>query len=428
MTEQKPTIASDEARLWQPDFVYSTALFIAAVAVVSLQLADAGLLAGEHGWGMAGFLLLFGLFTITTGFPHPVFGHVSFDRVAQVLSILIVGPVDAAWIVGLTSFLYPWHRLWRGVPLRQVVLAAFHNAGLMTFVVLGAGLLYRYLGGVFPPVTLDLGTGVLLFVLVFSMQAINDIGMMLILWLRRGDPRDVFNVFALAVEYVAAATGIVLAMTLVTQSLSFFILLLLVFVAGMLVIMQYALMRYRLEKLVEDRTEELRVQAKEFERQATHDKLTGLPNRRHADRYLQQQIDLAMRNDSQGALALADIDHFKRINDNHSHAIGDEVLERVAGLLHEGCRKTDFVARYGGEEFLLYFPDTSSGRAREVCEQLRVAVQDTDWSNIAPRLNVTLSFGLAAIRDSDHSTTVLSQADMRLYRAKNDGRNRVVAA
>ena len=428
MTEQKPTSASDEARVWRPDLVYSTALFIAAVAAVSLQLADTGVLAGEHGWGIAGFFLLFGLFTITTGFPHPVFGHVSFDRVAQVMSVLILGPVDAAWIAGVASFVYPWHRLWRGVPSRRVALAALHNSGLMILMVLGAGLLYQYLGGAFPPGTLDLGTGVLLFVLVFSMQAINDVGMMLILWLRRGDPRDVFNVFTLAVECVAAATGIVLAMTLVMQSLSFFILLLLVFVAGMLVIMQYALMRYRLEKLVEDRTEELRVQAKEFERQATHDKLTGLPNRRHADRYLQQQIDLALRNDSSGALALADIDHFKRINDNHSHAIGDEVLERVARLLHEGCRKTDFVSRYGGEEFLLYFPDTSAERAREVCEQLRTAVQDANWSDVAPRIKVTLSFGLAAIHDSDSSMTVLNQADMRLYRAKNDGRNRVVAA
>jgi diguanylate cyclase (GGDEF)-like protein len=63
-----------------------------------------------------------------------------------------------------------------------------------------------------------------------------------------------------------------------------------------------------------------------------------------------------------------------------------------------------------------------------VCEQLRTAVQDANWSDVAPRIKVTLSFGLAAIRDSDRSTAVLSQADMRLYRAKNDGRNRVVAS
>ena len=128
-------------------------------------------------------------------------------------------------------------------------------------------------------------------------------------------------------------------------------------------------------KLVDERTEELRVQAEEFERQATHDKLTGLPNRRHADSYLQQQVDLAQRRNRRGALALADVDHFKRINDDFSHATGDQVLERVAQILSEGCRRSDFVARYGGEEFLLYFPDTGVDRAIQVCSELRKAVQ-----------------------------------------------------
>ena len=106
-------------------------------------------------------------------------------------------------------------------------------------------------------------------------------------------------------------------------------LLLAVLAAGMLVIMKYALMRVRLEKLVDERTEELRVQAEEFERQATHDKLTGLPNRRHADSYLQQQVDLAQRKKRTGALALADVDHFKHINDGYSHAVGDQVWIRA---------------------------------------------------------------------------------------------------
>ena len=200
------------------------------------------------------------------------------------------------------------------------------------------------------------------------------------------------------------------------------------FAAGMLVIMKYARMRVRLEKLVEERTEELRVQAEKFERQATHDKLTGLPNRRHADSYMQQQVDLARRRQRTGTIALADVDHFKRINDDYSHAIGDQVLERVAQILREGCRKTDFVARYGGEEFMLYFPDTDVDRALQVCSALREAVQVAEWSDIAPDLAVTISFGLAEIRDDVHSRVILDEADTRLYRAKRDGRNRVVAA
>jgi diguanylate cyclase (GGDEF)-like protein len=252
--------------------------------------------------------------------------------------------------------------------------------------------------------------------------------MMLMLYLRDTSPRLVFNRFTTVVEYVSGAAGIVLAIAFSNQSLPYFVLLLLVLAAGMLVIMKYALMRVRLEKLVDERTEELRVQAEEFERQATHDKLTGLPNRRHADNYLQQQVDLAKRGNEKGALALADVDHFKRINDDFSHAVGDQVLVRVAQILSQGCRSSDFVARYGGEEFLLYFPDTGVDRAMQVCSELRKAVQQADWSDIARDFDVTISFGLAEIRDAEHSRSILDEADMRLYRAKRAGRNRVIAA
>ena len=84
--------------------------------------------------------------------------------------------------------------------------------------------------------------------------------------------------------------------------------------------------------------------------------------------------------------------------------------------------------RYGGEEFMLYFPDTAVDRAIRVCSDLRRAVQGADWSDIAPDFAVTLSFGLAEIRDDAHSRTILDEADTRLYRAKREGRNRVIAA
>ncbi|MEJ2297201.1 MAG: GGDEF domain-containing protein [Woeseiaceae bacterium] len=399
------------------------------MAIVAVVIAGnkTGHIADGFSWGLAGFFFVFGLFTIATGFPHPVFGHVSFDRIAQVMSILVLGPVDAAWVNGLASLMYPWQRLRKGEPVRQVLTASLHNAGLMTLVVLGGGLLYRYLGGPIPLRTLDLGTGLQLVALVVVMQVINDVGMMYMLHLRNADPLLVFNRFTTVVEFVSAAAGIILAIAFTSQSKMIFVLLLGVLVAGMLIIMQYALMRYRLERLVEERTEELRVQAEEFERQATHDKLTRLPNRRHADSYLQQQVDLAQRSTQPAALAMADIDHFKRINDNHSHAIGDEVLVRVGQILREGCRKTDFVARYGGEEFLLLFPETATDSAVEVCRDLRLAVENADWSDIAPGLRVTISIGLTDIRDSERHTTVLNEADMRLYRAKREGRNRVVA-
>lgn len=407
---------------------YSILLLAGAVVAVAVSGSDNGLLAGEYGLGTVGFFLVFGLFTIATGFPHPVFGHVSFDRVAQVMSILILGPIDAAWVNGLASFIYPWQRLRHGVPLSLVLTAALHNSGLMMFMILGSGMLYVYLGGAVPLTVLDGRAGLLLCVLIIAMQFANDAGMMLMLYLKRMDPRQVFNRFTATVEYVGSAAGVVLAAVLTNLSMPFFVLLLAVLTAGMLIIMQYAIMRNRLEKLVDERTEALKVQAEEFERQATHDKLTGLPNRRYSDNFLQQQIDFAERDDRMGAVALADIDHFKQINDNHSHATGDKVLQRIAQILSDGCRKTDFVARYGGEEFLLFLPDTELDRAHEVCSELRRAIEDADWSDIAPALRVTASFGLTEIKSSLRSTTILKKADKRLYRAKREGRNRVIAA
>jgi diguanylate cyclase (GGDEF)-like protein len=428
MTESAPTTTPTAARLWRPDLVYSTLLLAAAAGAVALGAAHNGLLFGGHGWGVAVFFVAFALFTIAVGFPHPVFGHVSFDRVAQVASILVLGPFHAAWVNGLASLIYPWHRLRLGVPLHSVVTASFHNAGLMAFVVLGGGLLYQTLGGPVPLEALDPGVAIRLLALVIGMQVINDLGMMFALYLRRANPLQVFNRFTIAVEFVSAAAGIVFAVAFNDESKAFAALLLLVLVVGMLVIMEYARMRNRLEKLVAERTDELRVQAEKFEQQATHDQLTGLPNRRHADNFLQHQIDLAQRNDQMGALALADVDHFKRINDEYSHAMGDKVLERIAQILRDACRKTDFVARYGGEEFLLYLPDTRPDRALQVCTHLRLAVQNADWSVIAPGFGVTISFGLAEITGDSRCTTILNEADMRLYRAKREGRNRVIAA
>lgn len=417
----------EEPRFWRPDFIYAVLLLAAGVVALVLAAPGAGVLAGAHNTGVAVFFLVFGVFAIATGFPHPVFGHVSFDRVAQVASILVLGPVTAACINGLASFIYPWHRLRRGVPLPSVVLAAIHNAGLMILVILGCGLLYQYLGGPVPLRELDFRTGTLLLLLVVGMQLVNDLGMMAVVYLRDGDPRSVFNRFTAVVEFVSGASGVVLAIAFTTQSLPFFVLLLLVLATGMLVIMQYALMRYRLEKIVDERTVELKEQAREFERLATHDKLTGLPNRRYADDVLRQHVELARRGRHVGAVALADIDHFKQINDRFSHVVGDEVLRRVARVLSEGCRKSDFVARYGGEEFLLCFPETGAEQAGRVCDELRRAIQDAEWSDIAPGFRVTISFGLAEIHDGSRNRTVLNDADMRLYRAKREGRNRVVA-
>ena len=411
---------------WGGDFFFALSLFLAGAIVLAWAIPESGLLGGDYGWRSALFFLVFGLFTITMGFARPGFGHVSFDRVAQVSSILILGPVDAAWINGLASLLYPLHRASKGVPLYDVLMAAMHNAGMMILVVLGCGSLYVYLGGPVPLTALDPRTAGLLLLLMLSMQGLNDAIMAVMMHLRDADSAQVLNVFSVAIELASVPLAILVALIYSTMDLPVVVLLLFAMGLGMLVLKQYAEMRTRLEKLVDERTEELRQKTIELEEQATHDKLTGLFNRRYVDDFLQREIDTAKRHDRPFAIAIADIDHFKRVNDSHSHAIGDQVLCRISEILVNRCRKTDVVARYGGEEFLLCFPDTSAEFAEQICSQIRYSVEKTDWSDIGRGIRLTISFGIAQVGRDSSRMSILNDADTRLYQAKHKGRNRIV--
>ncbi len=417
------------------DTIYGLVLFLAAAVALYWLVSKQGFLGGDYGPGTAIFFLAFGLFTIMMGYPHPYFGHVSFDRVAQVASILVLGPVDAALINGLASLIYPWHRLSKGEPLRSVLTASMVNSGMMVFVILFGGFLYTYLGGQVPLAVLDLRTAGLVLLLMFGMQMMNDACMLALLLLRGDDPAKLLTLFSTAIEMASVLIAVVVALVFVRMELPVFALLLLVLSVGMFVIKRFAEMRLKLKTLVAERTHELQLKTIELERQATHDTLTGIFNRRYADDYLQREVEATQRHGRPMAIALADIDYFKQINDRYSHAVGDEVLRRVATLLVDRCRKTDVVARYGGEEFLLCFPDTSSDFAEQICGQIRQAIETTDWSSLFDEvpchntkpLRITLSFGVADVGQDSRRTTILSAADTRLYKAKNSGRNRVVA-
>lgn len=432
MSETSDKPVAPEARFFTPDMLYSVALFVAACVTLALLLRQAGPFAFQAP-GISLFFLLFSLFTITVGFPHPRFGHVSFDRVGQVSAILVLGATDAALVCGAASLIYPWKRLAEGVPLKLVVMASLHNAGLMTLVVLGGGLLFTAIGGPVPLATLTLETAGYLLVLVFSMQLLNDAGMLIIFRLRAQDPGKLLTLFTTAVEIVSALMAILVAVVFTRNQAGVTILLLTVLAIGMLILKRYADMRLHLEALVDARTEELRLKTLELERQATEDKLTGLYNRRYADEYLERQLELSRRSGQPLTVALADIDHFKRINDRYSHIVGDRVLERVAQVLKARCRQSDVVARYGGEEFLLCFPDTGKEFAEQLCGELRQAIAAVDWHEVVGvavppgSLTITMSFGIAAAREDFSVTGLLDHADVRLYRAKNAGRNRVVA-
>jgi diguanylate cyclase (GGDEF)-like protein len=434
-TSDKKGAGTSRLQATRYDLAYGLLLFISAIAVLSVLVARQGFLGGDYGTGTALFFLIFGLFTITMGYSHPHFGHVSFDRVAQVASILVLGPVDAALISGVASLIYPWHRLWNGEAPRSVMTASVLNSGMMILVILFGGTLYTYLGGQVPLATVDLRAAGLLLLLMFGMQLVNDACMLILLLLRKDDPAKLLTLFSTGVEMASVLVAVIVALVFVRMEPPIIALLLAVLSLCMFVIMRFAEMRLKLEALVAERTNELQLKTIELERQATHDKLTGIFNRRYADDYLQREIEATRRHGRPMSIALADIDHFKQINDQYSHAVGDEVLRRIAKLLVDRCRKTDVVARYGGEEFLLCFPDTETDFAEQICGQIRLAVESTDWSSLfdvvpcdnSNSLNLTISFGIAEVGDESRRTTILSAADTRLYKAKNSGRNRVVA-
>ena len=156
------------------------------------------------------------------------------------------------------------------------------------------------------------------------------------------------------------------------------------------------------------------------------DSLTGLANRRAFDEAMQHELKRAKRQHEPLCLALLDIDHFKKVNDNWSHTVGDEVLKRVAATLQTHCRDIDSLARWGGEEFVILLPDTPIAMAEEVCDRLRQQVASADYSDIVSGLTVTLSIGLAILDDKNDGKQLLIDADKALYQAKKQGRNTVI--
>lgn len=168
--------------------------------------------------------------------------------------------------------------------------------------------------------------------------------------------------------------------------------------------------------------------AKTLRSTATHDPLTGLLNRRTFDEQLHGELLRAERNGDPLAVAMLDVDHFKRVNDQYGHYAGDEALKSVAMVIRETLRQTDLVGRWGGEEFALAFPSERTASSSVMLERLRSALEArvTELPN-GTRIKLTMSAGVAfAPEDGRDATTLLAVADTRLMEAKRRGRNRVV--
>lgn len=182
----------------------------------------------------------------------------------------------------------------------------------------------------------------------------------------------------------------------------------------------------RLRERLHQRNRELNEAVDRIEKLAITDHLTGMFNRRFISGVLRRQKGLADRGNYRFAVAFLDLDHFKQVNDEHGHSVGDQVLRRVAEIIREEMREPDFAARYGGEEFLLVMPLSDRSRAWHLAERLRERVAAADMDDIIAGLRISVSVGVADHRPGESVETLLERADERLYRAKEAGRNRVV--
>lgn len=193
----------------------------------------------------------------------------------------------------------------------------------------------------------------------------------------------------------------------------------------------------KLEQMVQERTLELEIALRELNEanqklteQATIDSLTGVKNRAAFDKRLMAEGRLSRRQQTPMALLMLDIDRFKSINDNYGHLAGDQTLRLIAQSLKEKLKRPgDLVSRFGGEEFAIILPNTGEEGALKVAELIRQTVFDLAISWEEHSIPLTISIGVSAeiIDNEQHPTKLLEQADKALYRAKNDGRNRVMA-
>ena len=158
---------------------------------------------------------------------------------------------------------------------------------------------------------------------------------------------------------------------------------------------------------------------------AEHDPLTGVKNRRALTRILFKEQQLIHRNNSRATIAIMDLDFFKKINDDYGHDAGDAVLKHFANLIKSNIRKTDVFGRFGGEEFVLLMPDTSIEEAQPKLQQLKNILGKEPAIINSTKIYVTMSVGTVEMNKDTELDTALKQADVRLYQAKAQGRNRI---
>lgn len=153
------------------------------------------------------------------------------------------------------------------------------------------------------------------------------------------------------------------------------------------------------------------------------DPLTGIANRLHFSMVYEHSINVALREKLPLGIIFFDIDHFKQVNDVYGHLLGDEILKNIAELVKQRLRKSDIFARWGGEEFIILLPDTSLEETFQVAEMLRSTIESETFEAAG---NITCSFGITVLIENESADMLLKRVDELLYRAKEEGRNRIV--
>ncbi|MDW7998134.1 MAG: diguanylate cyclase [Thermodesulfovibrio sp.] len=180
-----------------------------------------------------------------------------------------------------------------------------------------------------------------------------------------------------------------------------------------------------LKRLLEEQTKDLNKALSEIRVQAITDRLTQIFNRIKIEEVLREELERAKRYNTKFSVIMMDIDHFKRVNDDFGHIVGDKFLIEFVNLVLKRIRKTDYFGRWGGEEFIIVCPNTSLRKALILAENLRKIVEDHNFNMVGHR---TVSIGVSVFTAKDTVESIINKADKALYEAKNKGRNKVCAA
>lgn len=185
-------------------------------------------------------------------------------------------------------------------------------------------------------------------------------------------------------------------------------------------------LRTQIHLMAKQRMDQLRRANESLAQQSITDGLTGVYNRRFFDLTLDSESARSKRTGKPFSLLMLDLDHFKKINDTHGHAVGDKVLKTLSEALKDITRKTDTVCRYGGEEFALIMPGAATEHAWRMAERIRITAESLRGEDWPEDLSVTLSIGVCCAESSEalSPNQIIERADTALYRAKNNGRNR----